>query len=342
MFKVNVTPELADLIKMIRRDNNILSKDLAIHIEKSPAYISKLEKGDIKTIDEEELTNILNFIIQDKDNYDDLVESVIRTLSFKYSADEIDNQVWLYNYDTVNRMIPIPESMIDDLNKKIEENSISLIQLNDRINANEEIPKDINIDGLPINQWSYSEQDDEIYIRIRLDFDKLTGIMEKKVDKTNYVTMLSIVYYLNKMIMPDRTSNNDFNDIRRKSHEYLNSYKFYSLNERNKLLHQVKSKDEQNEILNSFDQNNIDIINDILKKFTIVSDMDIKKTNDQLKAFDKNLEWDLAFIMTLISSEFWKLVGVSYNHKKVLMNEIRDLINKYKSLPDDIKNIEAY
>lgn len=340
MSKVNVTPELADLIKMIRRENNILSKDLAVHISKSPAYITKLERGDIKSIDEQELTDILNYINQGKSTFDEVIESTFRTLSYKYTADEIDQQVWLYNYDTVKRMIPIPEKLVDELKEKIENSNFSLSEIVDRINLNEEIPSEVNIAELPINQWHYIEQVDEIFIRMKVELSTIKGILDKSIDKSNYVTVLSLVYYLNKSIY-GKDINTD-SEIRKNSHEYLNSHKFYSLNERNKILSQAKSKDDQIKLLSSFDYSNIEIVNDILKRFTLMSEMDVKKTNDQLKIFHKNLEWDLSFTMAVVSTDFWKLSKLSYSRKRELLEDIRSLLNKYDSLPEDSKYIETY
>ena len=51
MPRFDVTQPLAETIKTIRIQNKISSKDLAKKIGKSPSYLSKLEKAEIKSID---------------------------------------------------------------------------------------------------------------------------------------------------------------------------------------------------------------------------------------------------------------------------------------------------
>ena len=47
MPRAIVTPELAETLRGIRLQNKIQAKNLAAHIGKSPAFISKLESGNI-------------------------------------------------------------------------------------------------------------------------------------------------------------------------------------------------------------------------------------------------------------------------------------------------------
>ena len=63
MPRAIVTPELAETLRGIRLQNKIQAKSLAAYIGKSPAFISKLESGNIQTIDTKELYSILQFII---------------------------------------------------------------------------------------------------------------------------------------------------------------------------------------------------------------------------------------------------------------------------------------
>ena len=51
-MKFYITSELALLIKTLRTQNKIPSKELADRIGKSNSYISKLESGDVKNIRE--------------------------------------------------------------------------------------------------------------------------------------------------------------------------------------------------------------------------------------------------------------------------------------------------
>ena len=63
MPKIVVTDRLADTIKMLRMQTGIKSKDLAEHLGKTPGYVSKLEKQEVKNIELETVESIFSFIL---------------------------------------------------------------------------------------------------------------------------------------------------------------------------------------------------------------------------------------------------------------------------------------
>ena len=94
--------------------------------------------------------------------------------------------------------------------------------------------------------------------------------------------------------------------------------------------------------MNSFDKDNIEILNDIISGFKIASEQNIITTNKKLKAFGKNMHWDLGFMLRIISMDFSSLKDTSVSNRKILLSEIEDLIIKYKELPEDQNRIETY
>ena len=70
------------------------------------------------------------------------------------------------------------------------------------------------------------------------------------------------------------------------------------------MVAQKQTEDEVHELLSSFDNTNIEIINDILAGLHVVSEHNIKSTNEQLGKFSKNMHWDLGFMLRLIGMEF--------------------------------------
>lgn len=348
MAKFFVTPELAEMIRFIRIQSKIASKELALHIQKSPSYISKLENGGIKTIQETELTSILNFIIQGQDSFDEKINSVIKTLSIKYSQKEIDEQLWLLNYDTVYRQIPIPSELVDDLNKRINTIGVDLSYLIDRINANEGLsPLVTNIATYPFNEWCYYLDDGKHsrFIKLKVKKEEIEAILSRRSTATKYIYLLGVVYYLfkieehgNTVVIPEDVSQR----LMCSAYDYLSRFKFYSLSEKNRLMRQTVSKEEQRNLLSSFEQANIEVVNKILALFQIMSELNMVKANEQFEAFLKNLEWDQGFIMKLLSSTFFQLKDVSYNIKRNLLNEIINTLEKYKTIPDNEKGIEFY
>lgn len=346
MAKVYVTKELAETIKSIRLQNKILSKDLAKSIGKSPAYVTKLEKGEILTIDIDELNKIFNYVVGDDTSFDDTIQKIYSVLKYNYSDEEIKNQIWFSNYDTVRRKIPIPASLIDEINERLEVLNITRSYLKNRINANESLPQsEIENLEIPFNQWYSPENKPKggQSIKINITDDILNGILDKTIDVTKYIFMLAISYYLIKIEkFKDLIYVDEDNSIMEEAVDLLSRHKFYSLTAKSKVLDAAASYEEQLELLNSFDKKNYELVNLILRKIRLISDSDIKTTNKYLEMFYKNLDWDLGFIFKIISLEFYRMENKGYSIKKELVDKIEKLVDEYIKIPDEKTLIEKY
>ena len=189
MPRAIVTPSLAETLRSIRLQNKIQAKQLASHIGKSPAFVSKLENGSIQTIDTEELNSILQFISGQEPPVE-LAEQIYKSLKLKYSAKEIEEQLWFVNYDTVECLLPIPNELIEDFNSRIDRLGITRHYLTSRINANEAISDEENNDrSIPYNQWYHQERlgGNAHSIKIRLPEEQLNKILDKEYDIAPYV-----------------------------------------------------------------------------------------------------------------------------------------------------------
>ena len=178
MAKFEVTPELANILKSSRVQNNITSKSIADHIGKSQSYVSRLEKADIKKIEEETLTDILEFIFQ-KSNHDldAILEKIYSTMSLQLTDEEINRQLWWDNYDTVLRRIPIPSDLVDDIVSRMKTINLSVSDLCQRINANDGIsPQVTNVDRYPFNKWQAYIKNHTIdfcFIKVKISEEKI-------------------------------------------------------------------------------------------------------------------------------------------------------------------------
>ena len=347
MARVIVTQELADMLRSIRLQNKIQSKVLAEHIGKSPAYISKLENGNIQTIDTHELHSILQFISSDS-SPDDIAEKIYASLKFKYTKKEIEEQLWFTNFDTVERQIPIPESLVDDINAHMELYNITREQLLRRINANEALTEEENNDdSISCNQWYHQDRvgGRDRSIKIRISSAQLDAILDKKVDVSSYVFVLSIIFYAFKVEQfGDRViiSDEEYRDLMTNATNALNQHKFFSIAERDALLFEKETQDEIFELLSSFDRDNIEIVNDILSGFKFATEYNIKDTNVQLNNFRENMRWDLGFMIKLISLDYKALEKTSVSNKRNLIAAIEKLITDYSQMPENMNKIETY
>ncbi|MCR5335331.1 MAG: helix-turn-helix domain-containing protein [Synergistes sp.] len=347
MPRAIVTPELTETLRSVRLSNNIPAKLLAEHIKKSPAYVSKLERGGIQTIDTEELYSILKFITNQEDLVG-LADQIYKSLTVKYSRKEIEDQLWFTNFDTVECLLPIPDELIKEMNARIASLGISRQYLNNRINANEALSTaDIEDKSIAFNQWYHQKEigGNAQSIKIKLSEQNQNGILDGRIDVAPYIFVFCIVFYLLKIEKyGDITaiSDEENSDLMKAATSLLNSHKFLSISEKNALLAEQSSRDDFISLLSSFDKDNIDIINDILSGFRFASAQNIKSTNEQLKLFSQNMHWDLGFMLALISRDFKQLDKTSVSNKKKLLEEIGSLIEKFADLPDEQNLIEEY
>ncbi len=349
MPRAEVTPELSDTLRSLRTQSKIQSQSLATHIGKSPAYITKLENNNIKSIDLDVLYDILGYLSSDASPID-LAEQIYKTLKIKYSAKEIEDQLWFVNFEEVKCLLPVPESLIDEINALIEELHISRQYLLNRINANEALSEEEkNNPSFPDNQWVRTETKDNgdfhNSVKINLTIEYLDSLLDKKRDISQYLYMRAIVFYLLKKKQFGDATDIDVNQYKTLLHDtvtILNSHKYYSISEKNRIISETRSSKEIRNLMNAFDIKNQNIISDILSGFQVASEQNIKLVNEQLEMLAKNMHWDLGFVLRLISIDYSKLDQISFSLKKELLFNIEELVEKYKNVPKDIKRIENY
>lgn len=353
MAKFNVTHELASTLKSIRIQNNVTAKSVAEFVGKSQSYISKLEKAEIKTIEEEELTKIFKFIYQGVENgqesLDSILEKVYNTIELRFSDEEIKSQTWWDTYDTVLRRIPIPTKLVDDIVSRMKAINLSSTTLCDRINANEAISPEVkNDDRYPFNEWQAYVRNHHVdfyFIKVKVEQEDINRILSKEIVGTNYLTMLAIAFYLHKIekfgsqVVISGEENHNLNSVAR---DYLNRFKFYSISEKNKLSRLAKSKEEKEALVSSFDRENQELVNKIIFRYKIFSEIDIQRSNQVFEIIVENLNWDLSFMMAISNIKFSELKDISFTNKKNLLNEIRTLVKKYNDLPEDQRKMNDY
>lgn len=326
--------------------NGIKSKDLAEYLSKTPGYISKLEKQEVKNIELETVESIFSFILGDDYKKTEIWEQIYASLQIKYSKTEIDEEIWFTNFDTVYRHIPIPESLVDHLNEKIISLNITRELLLDRINANEALSEEEILDkNLKVNKWYPAISGKGSSIKICMSSNRLSDILDKKSLSAPHVFVYCILYYLLKI--EKHGSIVDIDDeldkqLHRETTSILNTHKFYSISEREAIVSQAQSKEEIHNLLSYFDNDNAKLISEILGELKFASDMDIRITNDRLTGFLKNLSTDVWFTLRLISLDYHLLESVDISQRKEFLKEVDELIKKYTDTQKNIKNTETY
>lgn len=354
MAQVEVTVKLAETIRRMRLENKQKAKDLAVLLGKSSAYITKLEKREILNVSEKDFATILSFLTEEKPSDEKMIEKVYEALRKNYSDEEIDDQIWFVNYDTIERKIPVPPLLVDEINEKMAANKITREYLLERVNANESLSEKENLSSnTPVNVWyapnrranETEEAQGRQKIKIDMDIELMSGVLDKKIDSINYTYMLALVFYLLKIeLYADRKSTSYEQDVALMSQatDLLDRHQFYSTISKNRQMTNAAYKEENLQLLDEFDRENIKVVNDILKKIRLASKSDSRRANSCLISFSENLDWDLGFMLKVVEMEFNLLEDLSYSNKKQLLEKIEKLIAEYKYLPDEQKLIEHY
>ena len=346
MPKIVVTDKLADTLKMLRLQNGIKAKELAEYLGKTPGYVSKLEKQAVKNIELETVESIFSFILGDDYKKTEIWEQIYASLQIKYSKAEIDEEIWFSNFDTVYRYIPIPETIVDYFNDKLLSLNITRDFLLQRINANEALSdEEINDEKIKTNIWYTASSDGKASIKISIEKDELSNILDKKTLSSPYIYIFCILYYILKIEKYGsiiKINDPQIRELNQEVKSILNSHKFYSIIERENIVGQAQSKDEIRNLLSSFDNDNAKLIGEILGELKFASDMDIRITNDRLTGFLKNLSTDVWFTLKLISFDYYLLEAVDMSQRKEFLKEIDELIKKYTDNQKNIKFTETY
>lgn len=344
MAYVEVTKELGETIRNLRIQNKITGKELAEHVGRSPAYISKLEKAEIKNTDEDVFNEIIEYILKNDTDGESISKSIYKSLSYNLSKKEIEQQLWYVNYDTVIRIIPIPGSLIDLMKDKINMYNISESYLLERINSNESLSeKEINDSSIAFNRWYTTDGGKSQSIKMLVTEDELKNILNNRVDAAPYTLIFSILFYIlkiekykdNKTILPEENFK-----LMSETSEILNKHKFYSLTEKHSLEEQAENAEQLEMLLSTFDIFNMKILADIIDKFKILSEIDIAITNERLKSFSDNMSSDSAFMLRLISLNYKSMNNTSTKYKKEFLEKIKQLIIEYSDKTEE--DIELY
>ena len=103
--KLHIDEEFGLQLKDFRNQYQVKAKDVAVHMEKSAAYISKLEKGEIHQINKDEFVKMVNYISSSDKGYQLFCERIIGTLE----VEKLEQSTLASNFDWIDRALPIPE-----------------------------------------------------------------------------------------------------------------------------------------------------------------------------------------------------------------------------------------
>ena len=343
-MKFEVTPELALLIRTLQTQSGLSSKELAGIIGKSPSYVTNLEKGNIKKIQKEDLTQILSLVTEGDDFFEDKLPQMIRTLSSIASPDALLNQGWLLQYDSYDRPITISPEMAQDIRRRMEKLSLDADRLSETINANKDVR---DRDKLPTNEIVLMQRQDGRLFRLKasVDSQQIRNIIGQTDLRTNYGTLYSIMFILIKL---DKYGDIGFMqppqaiEVLQETGRYLASWQVFSLTHYGQFMTSDEFLKRQQQLLGPFDAGGLDTLPQIMDILRDLAEIDNIMTQTAGLAFLENLNWDPAFMLKLISLPFGQLKDLSHSNKAKLLEEISGLLETYHNMSDLQKKIENY
>ena len=342
-MKFDVTPELVTLLKTIRTQNNISSKELAEYIGKSPSYVSKLENGDFTSIKKDDLTDILSYITDGEDFYRDKMPNMLRVLKSFLNPDNLCKQIWLIQYDTIERSITIPREMADDISVRMNKLNLKPGRLAEIINTNIDSEMSSLFPANEIIAMEYKEGS-LLLVRMEVKKEQIIDIITKNNLNTNYSTIHAIAFNLLKLQKygENRMPPDQAKEVLRETGQYLEQYDLHSLISFNKFLSSGEFLSQQESLVYSFDSVNSEVISEIVEIFKEASEHDKLMATQALYSFKNSLKWDPGFMLKLISLNYDRLNGLSYAKKKKLMDDIAALLERCEQMSDFEKKLESY
>lgn len=340
-MKFAVTPELATLVKTMRAQNALATKETAEHLHKSPSYLSKLEGGEIKTIQQETLTDLLLFTTRSSDFFGEALPAAWRALQSFMEPGRLLYQVWLIQYDTVERKVAIPPGMAEDLMRQLEGMGAGVDRLVALANRN----IDSEMTGsLPANQIICLDYEGRPRLMARADIDPavVKDAMEGRGRTLSYLTVNNVVYTLFRMLRcPDAQTKlppKDAVDVLRCTASYMDRWGLHSLTSFSHLVSSDEFISQQVPLVHGGEG----VLERVHERMGEIARHDAVNATSQLNTFLNTVEWDPSFALKLVGIPFSDLGPLSFNAKKHLLDDIQALLDKYDSLPDVEKRIENY
>lgn len=352
-YKIKFNESLGLQLKEFRTQHQIKGKDIASLIGKSPAYVSKLEKGQIRQIEKKELVKITNFISQSEDGYNLFCEKIAE----KANLQELEHSTLLLNFDLMERRLPVNGDVINIIKNKMIEVGVSADDLSMYINQNEDLGSDffrehkIDVTTIEKNVWIPYQEADSIeythrFIVLEYNEQRIEDFLNGKIRKCEYMFPYAMLYHLLKVQY--KRQGEVFGDslidkCKIETEEILSNNKFYSLSVRARFSSQSTSEEEYKKLLSKFDVDNMEYVSEIIDGIEFLSKYDIDYTNSKLKNIVSNFkETDLSFSLAFMAISLKSMKDLQPSLKREFLNEVTEVVNKYASMAVSNENIEKY
>lgn len=315
---VPMTSEIGMALKNFRIEHEITATSIVNDFEKSPTYITKLEKGDIKKIETDFLIALCNYITKSEDGLRKFLSKVARNY-LEYSE---ETKLILRNIDNLIIEHPITSSFIEEVAIYMNEHNIDIEQLAEKINANEDL-KDLN---QPLSNFEANillDSDSSNYshfIKLEIPTTYLKDLLSNKITKIHYIIAEGILYSLYRL-GNEKDARSFANSKLRVNNiiPYIGST-VIEINDENMDRFFGGLQPEASDALQGI-ASGLKLIVNLTKK----DDYGLK----HIQQIESNLKSDLGFTFAYMSIDLEKLIIKSKQSKQNFLYELRELVEKY-------------
>ena len=316
---VPITPELGMALKNYRIENKITAKSITDKFGKASSYISKLEKGDIKKIDSSFLIELCNFISGSDKGLTEFLEKLV-TNYLDYTT---ETRIIIMNIDDLILEHPLPSIFIEEMQTYMKKHQITIVQLANKINANDTIKDNPGYASAPYNEWYTSENDiDNTIIKLSIPTSYIEDLLSNNINMIHSVIAEAILYSMYRLVM------NDENAARELAHSKLTIYNILRVRGGNVIT--VNDSNIES-LFGGLEPDVADALKNVTSGLKLITTLTKKNGygSNRIKQIDLNMREDLGFYFAYMSLDLEKLESKNKDKKQEFLNELKLLIEKF-------------
>lgn len=310
---VPLTPELGMALKNFRIENKVTAKSLTEKFGKSSSYITKLEKGDIKKIEGDFLIQLCNFIT----GSDDGLSVFLNRSTKNYKELSNETKFIIMNIDDLLFEHTIPDKFIVDIKNYLSAHNLTITQIVEMVNSNEDICTREDYETLPINIWYDKEFDiDNASIKLAIPSIYIEDLLSWKLNTIHRVIAEAILYSLYKLGKEDKPQ--------------------YVANDKLELYRILPARsvirvtpDNIENIFGGLEPDTANALKNVTSGLKLITTLTKTYGAKRIKQISNNLNEDLGFCFAYMSIDIVELEKKDKEKKKQFLHELKSLIDKY-------------
>lgn len=334
MPKIPVTPTMGAAIKSLRQRRNYKAVDLAAHIGKTGSYISKLEKGELNTIEQKDFVTLIKKMSKTKEEFAEAIDILLEDTTIEYSEEESKKEKWRLDLDYFYRILPLKNEYKTLIKTKMEELKVSPTELSNYINANPDIYADNSLDkrvldSQPRNEWIFNNGNS--YVLMEITPDEINDIINPEKSTSSYAYMFCILMSLYRLEKFDKSK------AYKQAHDDLSKMKIFTIRDKELVMQTFGEEEKIHDLLSQRNNTNLPLedqkllssLYDFTKHIHAFSQIDINYTNEKMTSINNLLKKDAVIALKLLGTDISPLIEKPTSLKKDFFKALEDLIQEY-------------